>query len=111
MRCSNIKFHADIPVPTNSDRYGLPCFCDANGRTYEISAVENACENAKDLPVIRYDSNGEEIVVGVANAKWNKEGFIEVDGVLRHGGTCEEVELSFSKDVMAMRIDAIGFGN
>ena len=116
MRCSNIHFHADIPVPTNSDGsdqyHKEPSFKDLNGVTYEIQAIKSACNTAKNAPVIRYDEHGNAVPIGIINsAKWNDGGYIEVEGVIMFGGTNEEVVFSSANDVVSMDIESFGFGN
>ena len=90
----------------------MPCFRDGNGVVYQIEAVKDACEEADQwLPIIRYKDNGQAETIGVARSvKWNPEGFIEVDGVLRFGGTSEEIIFDTVKNVTSMTIEAIGLG-
>ena len=115
MRCAGIQIHAKIPVLTNSDGdniYKMPCFRDGNGVVYQIEAVKDACEETDQwLPIIRYKDNGQAETIGVARSvKWNPAGFIEVDGVLRFGGTSEEIIFDTVKNVTDMTIEAIGLG-
>lgn len=115
MRCAEIKIHVEIPIPINSNgtnrHFEMPCFKDKNDVVYELSAIKDACENVESVPIIRYDDNGNPIVIGTANSvKWNPEGFIEIDGVLNFGSTSEEIIFSSSKDVTSMEIEAIGLG-
>ena len=115
MRCADIQIHVKIPVPTNSDGDNIdrmPCFRDGNGVVYQIEAVKDACEEMDQwLPIIRYKDNGRAETIGVARSvKWNPEGFIEVDGVLRFGGTSEEIIFDTVKNVTSMTIEAIGIG-
>lgn len=89
MRCGNIRIHVEIPVYADKNN----CFCDDNHVSYSIPAIREACETASNLPIIQYDEQGTEKVVGVAQSiKWNPHGFIEVDGLLLFGGTSENVE-------------------
>ena len=79
MRCGNIRIHVEIPVYADKNN----CFCDDNHVSYSIPAIREACETASNLPIIQYDEQGTEKVVGVAQSiKWNPHGFIEVDGLL-----------------------------
>ena len=115
MICVGIQIHAKIPVPTNSDGdniYKMPCFRDENGVVYQIEAIKDACEESEPwLPIIRYKDDGQAETIGVARTvKWNPEGFIEVDGVLRFGGTSEEIIFDTVKNVTDMTIEAIGLG-
>ena len=90
MRCGNIRIHVEIPIYADKNN----CFCDDNHVSYSIPAIRKACETASNLPIIQYDEQGTEKVVGVAQSiKWNPHGFIEVDGQLLFGGTNETVEL------------------
>lgn len=116
MRCADIQIHAKIPVPTNSDGdhiYRTPCFRDGNGYVYKIEAVKDACEEScAGIPIIRYKDDGQAETIGVAQTvKWNRDGFIELDGVLRFGGTSENVIFDAVKNVAAMTIVAIGLGS
>lgn len=74
MRCGNIRIHVEIPVYADKNN----CFCDDNHVSYSIPAIREACETASNLPIIQYDEQGTEKVVGVAQSiKWNPHGFIE----------------------------------
>ena len=113
MRCESIDIQARIPVPINSDGTGIcktPCFKDANGVVYEIEAVKSACEEAKGLPIVRYNDDGNAVVIGAAKSIRYRDGYIEVDGTLFGGGTSEEVVLSSTSDVVEMNIEHIGLG-
>lgn len=114
MRCTEVQIHAKIPVPTNSDGnniYTVPCFRDGNNVVYQIEAIKDACDEAGCLPIIRYKDDGSSEVIGIANSiQWNQDGFIEVDGVLRFGGTSEEIIFDSVKDVVSMTIESIGLG-
>ena len=116
MRCAGIQIHVKIPVLTNSDGDNIdrmPCFRDGNGVVYQIEAVKDACEETDQwLPIIRYKDNGRAETIGVARSvKWNPAGFIEVDGVLRFGGTSENVIFDAVNNVASMTIVAIGLGS
>lgn len=51
------------------------------------------------------------MTVGVAHSiQWNPDGFVEVDGVLRFGGTSEEIIFDTVKNVTSMSIEAVGIG-
>lgn len=68
MRCGNIRIHVEIPVYADKNN----CFCDDNHVSYSIPAIRKACETASNLPIIQYDEQGTEKVVGVAQSiKWN----------------------------------------
>jgi len=113
MRCESIDIHAKLPVPINSDGTGvckIPCFKDANGVIYEIEAVKSACEEAKNLPIIRYDNDGNSVAIGVVKSICYKDGCIEVEGTLFGGGTSEEIIFSSTKDVVEMNIESVGLG-
>lgn len=107
MRCKNIRIHVEIPVYADTNDY----FCDDNHVSYSIPAIRKACENASNLPIIQYDEQGTEKVVGVAQSiKWNPHGFIEVDGLLLFGGTNETVEFGKDDCVVSMELSAVGIG-
>lgn len=73
MRCGNIRIHVEIPVYADKNN----CFCDDNHVSYSIPAIREACETASNLPIIQYDEQKTEKVVGVAQSiKWNPHGFI-----------------------------------
>lgn len=115
MRCTGIQIHARIPVPVNSEGdnvYGMACFRDENGMTYQIEAIRDACEEADaEMPIIRYRDDGQSEVIGVVNSVvWNPEGFIEVDGVIQFGGTSEDIIFDTVKNVTSMTIESIGLG-
>ena len=68
MRCGNIRIHVEIPVYADKNN----CFCDDNHVSYSIPAIRKACETASNLPIIQYDEQGTEKVVGVTQSiKWN----------------------------------------
>lgn len=107
MRCKKIRIHVEIPVYADTNDY----FCDDNHVSYSIPAIRKACENASNLPIIQYDEQGVEKVVGVAQSiKWNPHGFIEADGLLLFGGTNEAVELGKDDCVISMELNAVGLG-
>lgn len=107
MRCGNIRIHVEIPVYADKNN----CFCDDNHVSYSIPAIRKACETASNLPIIQYDEQGTEKVVGVAQSiKWNPHGFIEVDGQLLFGGTNETVELGKDDCVVSMELSTVGLG-
>lgn len=114
MRCEQIRIHAEIPVPVNSEGtnfYKMECFKDLNNVVYELRAIKDACEDASGMPIIRHNDSGQAIPIGVANSvRWNENGCIEVDGILFHGGTSEEYIFSSTGDVVSMDIEAFGFG-
>lgn len=107
MRCGNIRIHVEIPIYADKNN----CFCDDNHVSYSIPAIRKACETASNLPIIQYDEQGTEKVVGVAQSiKWNPHGFIEVDGQLLFGGTNETVELGRDDCVVSMELNTVGLG-
>lgn len=104
MRCGNIRIHVEIPVYADKNN----CFCDDNHVSYSIPAIREACETASNLPIIQYDEQGTEKVVGVAQSiKWNPHGFIEVDGLLLFGGTSENVEFGNDDNVVSMELNSL----
>lgn len=107
MRCGNIRIHVEIPVYADKN----DCFCDNNHVSYSIPAIRKACETTSNLPIIHYDGQGTEKVVGFAQSiKWNPHGFIEVDGQLFSGGTTETVELGKDDCVVSMELSTVGLG-
>lgn len=66
---------------------------DKNGNIYTEDAISKACEDACWLPIVQLDELGEGVPVGVANKVWYENGYINVDGIAWHGGTCENVKL------------------
>ena len=115
MRYSNIRFHAEIPIPVNSDgsdpNIKMPSFFDHNGVTYEIQAIKAACDGVSKAPIICHGNGETDRAIGIANsAHWNDAGYIEVEGIIFFAGTNEEVIFSCSKDVVSMDIDSFGFG-
>ena len=114
MRCANIRIHAEIPIlaETNDGASATgSTFCDGNGVVYSVEAVRKACENIGNLPIIQYDEHGAKKVVGIVKSiKWNPEGFVEVNGFLRFGGTCEDVIFDKTETVIEMKITEIGLG-
>ncbi len=103
MRTKNVKVIFDIPV-----HFGQP---DKNGYVYSKESWEKAVKNAVDVPIeIIYD-DGTRTVVGVAQdvklVKDGEEDIIKVSGILRYGGTSENVE--FTKDVITnVTLNGIG---
>lgn len=78
---------------------------------FAMITIREACETASNLPIIQYDEQGTEKVVGVAQSiKWNPHGFIEVDGLLLFGGTSENVEFGNDDNVVSMELSAVGIG-
>ena len=107
MRCRNIRIHVEIPVHADINN----CFCDDNHVSYSIPAIRKSCETASNLPIIQYDEQGTEKVVGVTQSiKWNPHGFIEVDGLLLFGGTNETVEFGKDDCIVSMELSAVGLG-
>lgn len=114
MRCANIRIHAEIPVITDvsgDEAAGRLDFRDCNDVAYSVEAIQEACAGASNLPIIQYDEQGEKKVVGAAHSiKWNPLGFIEVDGLMRFGGTCETVEFGKDNRVSSMEFSEVGLG-
>lgn len=94
MRVDNVKVTFDIPV-----HFGQP---DKNGYVYTKESWEEAVKNAVDTPIGIIHDDGTRTVVGVAQdvqlVKDGDEDIIKVSGMLRYGGTSENVE--FTKDVI-----------
>ena len=80
MRCGNIRIHVEIPVYADKNN----CFCDDNHVSYSIPAIREACETASNLPIIQYDEQGTEKVVGVAQSI-KRSGFHEAQSNNRFG--------------------------
>lgn len=113
MRSTEISITLRIPVPINSDGTGISridCFWDDNGIAYEIEAIKDACDDAQNIPIIQYDENGKQTVVGVADKLVYEDGCVIVTGRILAGGTNEDVVFTSNKDVTSMEIKSIGFG-
>ena len=103
MRIDNVKITIEIPVHFNQP--------DKNGYVYTKESWEEAVKNAVDTPIEIIHDNGTRTVVGVAQdvqlVKDGKENIIKVSGILRYGGTSENME--FTKDVITnVTLNGIG---
>ena len=103
MRVENVKVTFDIPV-----HFGQP---DKNGYVYTKESWEEAVKNAVSIPIEIIHDDGTRTVVGVTQdvqlVKDGEEDIIKVSGMLRHGGTSENVE--FTKDVITnVTLNGIG---
>ena len=85
-------------------------YVDRNGVMYSKSAITNACKSAECIPIIKHDDDGLEVVIGVANKISYKDGYIEANGIVFGGGTCESVDISADNTVVGMKITSIGIG-
>jgi hypothetical protein len=112
VRCANIRIHAEIPIPVDTNDAASATgttFCDGNGVVYSVEAIRQSCENIEDLPIIQRDEHGVEKVVGFTQSiRWNPHGFIEVDGLLLFGGTNETVEFGKDNCIVSMELRAEG---
>ena len=102
MRSSNIQVSFKIPVPINKP--------DGNGVVYTKEVVEKAVLESKLGLPIEIINGMESIVVGVTDKLkliYNDEYYIEVSGVIWHGGTKETVDV---KDNMIDSIQIVGIG-
>lgn len=103
MRVENVKVTIEIPIHFNQP--------DKNGYVYTKESWEEAVKNAVDTPIEIIHDDGTHTVVGVAqDVQLVKDGdmdIIKVSGMLRYGGTSEEVE--FTKDVITnVTLNGIG---
>lgn len=103
MRVDNVKVTMDIPVHFNQP--------DKNGYVYTKESWEEAVKNAVGVPIEVINDDGTRTVVGVTQdvqlVKDGEEDIIKVSGVLRYGGTSEEVK--FTKDVITnVTLNGIG---
>lgn len=103
MRVENVKVTFDIPV-----HFGLP---DKNGYVYTKESWDEAVKNAVDIPIEIIHDDGTRTVVGVTQdvqlVKDGEEDIIKVSGVLRYGGTSEDVK--FTKEVIThVTLNGIG---
>lgn len=103
MRTENVKVTMEIPVHFNQP--------DKNGYVYTKESWEEAVKNAVDTPIEIIHDDGTRTVVGIAqDVKLVKEGdldIIKVSGILRYGGTSEEVK--FTKNVITnVTLNGIG---
>ena len=112
MRCTPVEFHARFPISENYDSGNCdhgPRFRDLNGVVYTIDAIKNSCKENTNVPVIQFQADGTPKTIGIVKSiKWDPEGFVEVNGVLRFGGTCEDVILDKTEIVIGMTITEIG---
>ena len=94
MRVDNVKVTIDIPVHFNQP--------DKNGYVYTKESWGEAVQNAVGIPIEIIHDDGTRIVVGVTQdvqlVKDGEEDLIKVSGMLRYGGTSEEVK--YTKDVI-----------
>jgi len=103
MRTENVKITMEIPV-----HFDEP---DKNGYVYTKESWEEAVKNAVNTPIEIIHDDGTKTVVGVAqDVKLIKDGdedIIKVSGMLRYGGTSEEVK--YTKDVITnVTLNGIG---
>ena len=103
MRTENVKVTMEIPVHFNKP--------DKNGYVYTKESWEEAVKNAVDTPIEIIHDDETRTVVGVAqDVKLIKDGeqdIIKVSGMLRYGGTSEEVK--YTKDVITnVTLNSIG---
>ena len=114
MRCTPVEFHARFPVFENYDRGGFdhcPCFRDWNGVVYTIDAIKNSCKGDTNVPVLQFQADGTSKTIGIVKSiKWDPEGFVEINGFLLFGGTCEDVIFDKTETVTEMTITEIGLG-
>lgn len=103
MRVNNVKVTMDIPVHFNQS--------DKNGYAYTKESQEEAVKNVVGIPIEIIHDDGTQTVVGVTQdvqlVKDGEEDIIKVSGMLRYGGTSENVE--FTKDVITnVTLNGIG---
>lgn len=103
MRVDNVKVTMDIPVHFNQS--------DKNGYVYTKESWEEAVKNAVGVPIEIIHDDGTRTVIGVAQdvqlVKDGDQDIIKVSGMLRYGGTSEEVK--FTKDVITnVSLNGIG---
>lgn len=103
MRTENIKITMEIPV-----RFNQP---DKNGYVYTKEAWEEAIKNVVNTPIEIIHDDGTRTVVGVAQdvklVKDEDQDIIKFFGILRYGGTSEEVK--YTKDVITnVTLNGIG---
>ena len=64
-----------------------------------------------NVPVLQFQADGTPKTIGIVKSiKWDPEGFVEVNGFLRFGGTCEDVIFDKTETVTEMTITEIGLG-
>lgn len=113
MRCKNVpfrvKFHSNV---THDERGALsPYFSDENGVVYSVEAVKKACENAQDIPVIRYDKFGAGRILGVAKTfQYDPDdSSVVIDGILEFGGTSDlVVACGTEEQITSMEFTEVG---
>lgn len=107
MRAGNIKIHLEIPV-NGSDENGQ--FTDGNGVVYTVDAIKEACEKAVCVPFVAFNEDGKAVPLGVMRSiKWNQAGFIEADGIINFGGTCETPAFRDDGKIVSMELTEVGF--
>lgn len=101
MRSENIEVTIKIPVPIDKP--------DGNGIMYDVNAIKKACECATGNPIEVEDSDSNFKSIGVASKVRFVEGggYIEIEGVVLNGGTCERVDI-IDKMVKGMTITSFG---
>ena len=102
-RVDNVKITMEIPV-----HFGQP---DKNGYVYTKESWEEAVKNVVGVPIeIIHDDCTRTpvgIVQGVQLVKDEEEDIIKVSGMLRYGGTSEEVK--YTKGIITnMTLNGIG---
>lgn len=103
MRAKYIKTSLEIPVPINKP--------DLNGVVYTEKAIKDACDNAKDLPIILYDSDSKTKIKGIAEKVKYENGHILVDGYLFYGGTEESVIFDDENKIISMELKGFGISD
>jgi len=105
MRVDNVKVIMEIPLHFNQP--------DKNGYVYTKESCEEAVKKAADIPtpIKIINDDGTRTVVGVTQdvqlVKDGEEDIIKVSGMLRYGGTSEDVK--FTKDVITnVTLNGIG---
>ena len=105
MRVNNVKVTMEIPVHFNQP--------DKNGYVYTKEAWEEAVKKAADIPtpIEIINDDGTRTALGVTQdiklVKDGDEDIIKVSGMLRYGGTSENVE--FTKEVITnVTLNGIG---
>lgn len=106
MRTENVKISMEFPLHINEP--------DGNGVTYTKEAWENTVKDAIGLPIEIINNDGTRTCVGIVKEmrviEENDNCNLLVSGILRNGGTCEDVD--FTDDVVtSISLQSIGITN
>lgn len=104
MRTNNIRLTLNYPIKFNKP--------DMNGNLYTREVWEKAISECEvGLPIEVIQNDGTSIIVGITNKIEIEEngdsGTIIVNGILRHGGTCEVANIE-DKIIKSIELQSVG---